>query len=374
MTATNPCVVDSTWVLTGDGARRVKDLVGIPFTAVLDGKPYGTLSNGFVRTGTEDVVKLRTSEGHEVRLTAGHKVLTYIPKTSRYAKDAREEWVAAGDLGPGTLVRLSDNLGASWAGRGTEGQGYVLGNLVGDGTFHTYGGYGAVAFWDTDPGFESVRDYLYEQVVKLGARSDFKGWHRVSQSDQYRLKTTGIRDLAATFGIAQGRKTVTPEVERASSGFYRGFLRGLFDADGHIEGASTAGGVSIRLTSIDLPALQAVQRMLARLGVRSAIRNLKDEQVHDWGERGGEYLSQRSYRLIIAGANASRHMQVVGFLNSAKTRKWEALTSHMRRGFYKKPYTASVECVEPDGREDVYDVTVADVHAFDGNGIVLHTC
>ncbi|WP_353963646.1 MULTISPECIES: LAGLIDADG family homing endonuclease [unclassified Streptomyces] len=49
------------------------------------------------------------------------------------------------------------------------------------------------------------------------------------------------------------------EVERATFDFYRGFLRRLFDADGHVEGASTPGGMSVRLTSIDLPALYAVQ-------------------------------------------------------------------------------------------------------------------
>lgn len=374
MIATNPCVGGSTWVQTSEGARQVHELVGVPFTAIVDGKPYETLSPGFFKTGTKDIVKLRTSEGYEVRLTTGHKVMTYIPKSSRWANDAREEWVAAGDLKPGTLVCLSDNQGTSWASRGTEGQGYVLGALVGDGTFANATGYGAVAYWESDPGHEPVRDYLYEQVVKLGVRSDFKGWYPVSQSDQYRLKTTGIRDLAAKFGIYYKNKTVTSEVECASFDFYRGFLRGLFDADGHVEGASTAGGVSVRLTSIDLPALYAVQRMLVRLGIRSTVRNLKEERVHDWGERGGEYVSQPSYRLIITGANAARYMQVVGFLNLAKTAKWEALTSNMRRGFYKKPYTATVESVEPDGREDVYDVTVADAHAFDGNGIILHNC
>ncbi|MEU1204668.1 LAGLIDADG family homing endonuclease [Nocardia sp. NPDC005825] len=376
MSPTNLCVVGSTWVHTNEGARQVKGLIDIPFAAIVDGKLYATFSRGFFKTGTKDVVKLRTSEGYEVRLTAGHKVLTYTPKSSRYATDDQYEWCPAGDLKRGTLVRLSDNQGASWGGRGTEGQGYVLGNLVGDGTFHIRenGGYGAVAYWDTDPGFEPVRDYLHEQVMKLGTRADFKGWGRVPKSDQYRLKTAGIRDLAAEFNITAGHKTVTPVVERASSDFYRGFLRALFDADGHIEGASTAGGVSIRLTSIDLPALHAVQRMLARLGIRSSIRNLKDERVHDWGDRGGKYTSRRSYRLIITGASAERHMEAVGFLNSAKTAKWVTLTSSMRRGFYWKPYTATVASVEPDGHEDVYDVAVADVHAFDGNGFMLHNC
>ncbi|MEU4731055.1 LAGLIDADG family homing endonuclease [Streptomyces sp. NPDC023588] len=368
------CVVDSTWVLTSYGPRQVKDLAGHPFTAILDGKPYDTLSNGFFKTSTKDVVKLRTSEGFEVRLTADHKVLTYVPKSSRYAGDAREEWVTAGDLQAGALVCLGDNLGAAWSGQGTEGEGYVLGQLVGDGTFDPNEKRAAVAVWDTDPGNEAIRDYLYEQVKQLGTRSDFKGWRRVSQSDQYRLNTAGIRALAAKFGIARGRKTVTPQVEMASSNFYRGFLRGLFDADGHIEGASIAGGVSVRLTSIDSPALHAVQRMLARIGIRSAVRNLKPEQITDWGPRGGEYMSRSSYRLIITGEQAARFMREVGFLNSAKAAKWEELTKGMKRGFYAKPFVATVASVEPDGSEDVYDVAVSEVHAFDGNGIVLHNC
>ncbi|MEV0336899.1 LAGLIDADG family homing endonuclease [Nocardia sp. NPDC050717] len=354
----------------------MKELIGIPFAALVDGKPYASLSPGFFRTGARDIVKLRTSEGYEVRLTADQQVLTYLPKSSRYATDDQDEWRPAGDLKPSTHVYLTDNLAASWGGRGTDGQGYVLGNLVGDGTFYVNGvrGYGAVAYWDTDSGFEPVRDYLHEQVTKLGTRADFRGWSPVTNSNQYRLKTAGIRDLAADFDITAGHKTVTPVVEHASSDFYRGFLRALFDADGHIEGASTAGGVSIRLTSVDVPALHAVQRMLARLGIRSSIRNLKDERVHDWGDRGGKYLSRRSYRLIITGANAERYMQAIGFLNTAKAAKWVALTSDMRRGFYRKPYTATVASVEPDGHEAVYAVTVADVHSFEGNGILLRSC
>ncbi|WP_454198362.1 hypothetical protein [Nocardia sp. Marseille-Q1738] len=59
---------------------------------------------------------------------------------------------------------------------------------------------------------------------------------------------------------------------------------------------------------------------------------------------------------------------------SAKDGEVGGLTSNMRRGFYWKPYTATVASVEPDGHEHVYDVAVADVHAFEGNGIMLRSC
>ena len=55
-------------------------------------------------------------------------------------------------------------------------------------------------------------------------------------------------------------------MERASSGFYCGFLRGLFDADGSVQGTQ-AKGVSVRLAQSDLDLLQSVQRMLLRLGI-----------------------------------------------------------------------------------------------------------
>lgn len=67
-----------------------------------------------------------------------------------------------------------------------------------------------------------------------------------------------------------GAKTLTEAMERGSSAFYRGFLRGLFDADGSVQGGREEG-VSIRLSQSNLETLQAVQRMLLRLGVVSRI-------------------------------------------------------------------------------------------------------
>src|SRR5437867_1201354 len=45
--ATNPCVTADTWVMTALGARQVKELVGVRFEAIVDGKRYATVSEGF---------------------------------------------------------------------------------------------------------------------------------------------------------------------------------------------------------------------------------------------------------------------------------------------------------------------------------------
>ncbi len=79
-----------------------------------------------------------------------------------------------------------------------------------------------------------------------------------------------ITELARDLGLRPGRQTITPAIERGSSDFYRGFLRGLFDTEGSVQGTQ-AKGVSVRLGRSDTSMLEGVQRMLLRLGIASTI-------------------------------------------------------------------------------------------------------
>ena len=60
--ATNPCVTADTWVQTADGPRQVAELVGRPFAAVVDGRPYASGTAGFFSTGMKPVLRLRTAK------------------------------------------------------------------------------------------------------------------------------------------------------------------------------------------------------------------------------------------------------------------------------------------------------------------------
>lgn len=359
ISGTNPCVTADAWVMTGSGPRRVSELIGRPFEAMVDGKPYD--ATGFWKTATKDVYRLQTIDGYSVRLTDDHQVLT------------PSGWVEAGTLNAGDNIVLHDHFGnLGWGGDGSEDDGYVLGNLIGDGTFDQKNDRAFLSVWSSDSGSHTVKERIEQIVRSMPHRSDFKGWRRVSKSDQYRISTSAVRDLASSFGVTAKSKTITREIEQASSDFYKGFLRGLFDADGHIEGKSTEGGISVRLASINYQMLEAAQRMLARLGIRSRIHAL-----HKGGTRdlpGGHYTTQDSWRLVITGEQAQRFMWEIGFTNADKAQKWEDLTETMQRGFYHKDSVATVFSITPDGHEDVYDCTVETVHAFDANGIYVHNC
>ena len=98
-------------------------------------------------------------------------------------------------------------------------------------------------------------------------------------------------------------------MERTSSDFYQGFLRGLFDADGSVQGTQEKG-VSVRLAQSDLATLEAVQRMLLRLGISSTLyrdRREAGSRLPPDG-RGGraEYATQAQHELVVSGENLAR--------------------------------------------------------------------
>ena len=79
--ATNPCVTGDTWVLTGQGPRRVSELLGQPCELVVDGNRWRSTDAGFFATGHKETLTLQTVEGHSLRLTADHPVRKVVTKT-----------------------------------------------------------------------------------------------------------------------------------------------------------------------------------------------------------------------------------------------------------------------------------------------------
>ncbi|MFQ5765432.1 MAG: LAGLIDADG family homing endonuclease, partial [Rhodospirillales bacterium] len=208
-------------------------------------------------------------------------------------------------------------------------------------------------------------------------RSDFAGWIEVPGRGEYRLAVGALRVLALKLGMTPGEKMITPEIERASSDFCRGFLRGIFDADGSVQG-SQKKGVSIRLAQSDLPRLQAVQRMLLRLGIVSAIHHeRRPARYTDLPDgRGGTraYFCKPDHELIISNENVHRFGELIGFAETDKQARLTTLLSTYKRQPNREWFLARVSSVDEDGVEDVYDVRIPGINAFDANGLFVHNC
>ncbi len=384
--ATNPCVTADTWVMTTAGPRQVHQLIGTPFEAVVSGTTYPTESQGFFPTGTKPVLKLRTGEGHSLRLTADHPVLRVSHKT-RYVRDT--EWIKAGELQAGDEIVLNDHRTlAGWAGKHSEAEGYLIGLLIGDGTLKD--DKAVLSVWDVEArqqanggsivsvGVAGVMTAAETAARTLPHRADFQGWQKAIQGrGEYRLSLGAVRTLALSLGLAPGNKHLTPAIEAASSDFSRGMLRGLFDADGSVQG-SQEKGLSVRLTQVSLSDLEAVQRMLLRLGIASTIyreRRPAGSRALPNGKGGlHDYPTQAIHDLVIAGDNLAHFAERIGFADADKAARLDIALGAYRRTPNRERFVATVATLEEDGVEAVYDVTVAEVHAFDANGLYVHNC
>ncbi|MCC7371812.1 MAG: hypothetical protein IT306_25565 [Chloroflexi bacterium] len=377
---TNPCVTADTWVLTDQGPRQVRDLIGVPHRTIVHGQPFATTPEGFWSTGVKPVLKLTTREGHALRLTANHQIETVTHLTR---KVERTEWREAGSLQPGDVVKIHTHRSdLTWDGHGTFVEGQLLGALVGDGTFSQRSGKAGqtltmahLDFWAEQ---SAVRMAAAATAVHatVGGRSDLSGVACV-QPDKHRVPSAGLARLAMEYGIEPGAKTVTPQVERASSAFYGGFLQRLFDADGSVQGRQQKD-VSVRLAQSNLAALQGVQRMLLRLGVASTIyrerRPAGFRAMPDGHGGSAQYWTQANHELVVANDNLQEFAIRVGFGDEAKSaRLTEALGSY-RRQPNRETFTATVAAIEPDGVEEVFDCSVPGPNAFDANGFVAHNC
>ena len=382
--ATNPCVTADTWVQTDQGPRQVAQLIGQPFRARVDGVDHASGAQGFFLTAHKPVVALRTQEGHSLRLTADHRVRR-VSKATRWVTET--QWCEAGQLQAGDRVLLNDHRSnAYWAGTLDFDRGYLLGLLVGDGTLEQEAAIlsawsvQAVANGDSGgvrAGIRTLMDEAARAAQCLPHRSDFAGWSAVAGRGEWRMKSASLRDLAFGLGMRAGDKAITPALEQGSSDAYRGFLRGLFDADGSVQG-SQLKGVSVRLAQSDRARLEAVQRMLLRLGINTAVyanRHAAGSALLPDGKGGiARYATEAQHELVIAGENVQRYAQLIGFADSDKSARLTHLIAACRRQPSRERYFATVAAVEPAGEEAVYDVQVPGINTFDANGLHAHNC
>jgi ribonucleoside-diphosphate reductase alpha chain len=377
--ATNPCVTGDTLVSTENGLVPAEELYeqGVAQDVVVDGRlSEDTLkeASSVYQTGEKDVYKLTTAEGYELRLTADHRVMT------------DDGWVEAQNLDAGDTVHVQNRKGA-FGQHGSAAEGRVLGWMVGDGHLKDGEERAVLNFYDEDTSVADdfaadVNDVVrapngnanYEIGANEVARSDD---YRGAQAVEKRIRSTRLYEYAEEAGLAEEKLQVPDAVMRGSEEMARGFLQALFSADGSVQG-NVEKGVSVRLTSTSTDLLKETQRLLLNFGVYSKIyENRRDEGTKELPDGAGgtaEYEIQAQHDLVVSKDNLVRFAEEVGFLLDSKTETLDEKLSNYDRGPYSEGFEATVESVEADGHEAVYDLTEPDTHSFVANGLVVHNC
>ena len=308
---------------------------------IVDGKGYQT--KGFFATGNKEVFRVRTDRGYSVDATEEHPILVDF--------EGLKLWRKVSELNKGDALCLHNHQNLSWDGQGDFHEGYVIGYFLGDGSFRNRSATGdndpVIYFYEDFEPFEIIKQYLSDcQVLD---RAD--GAKTIAGRD--------LKRLLENYNLYS--KKINNFIEEASSDFYSGFLSGLFDAD------ATSRSQNISLYQSDLEFLQAIQRMLLRLNIPCSIHRAR---------KAGPVIGPKglinSKDSFVLGITNSRSIQEfnnrIGFQISRKV----CLPKSKRQR--DTSYTSNVISIESIGFQDVYDVTVPNVHCFDANGFKVHNC
>jgi ribonucleoside-diphosphate reductase alpha chain len=199
----------------------------------------------------------------------------------------------------------------------------------------------------------------------------------VAGAREERVRSERLYELATEYGLDQDKLQVPERLFRSGRKMAQGFLQGLFTADGSVQG-SVEKGVSVRLSSSDEQLLKETQQLLLNFGIYSKIyTGRREEGTRELPDsKGGmkEYSIEAQHDLVISKGSLQTFKEKIGFLREDKDQKLEEKLADYTRGPYQETFTATVETVEKDGHEDVYDLTEPETHSFIANGIVAHNC
>lgn len=378
LVSTNPCITDDNWIHTLEGPRQVKDLIGKKFTALIDGKPFDSTDEGFFYKGEKEVVLVTLDNGIELKCTPDHKILSV-------SEDGTEKMIPVSEIGIGGTVKLQNQRGSEWSGKGSFEEGWLLGSLIGDGTFGSSNSieesvdYAKLTYWGEE------KEAMYQQAVGYVTSNygDYNGrFAKSSTENSYNknlsLQSAPLMRFALGFGITRNNKRITETFEKeASSEAYKGLLRGLFDADGSVQGDSISGH-TIRLSSSDLRNLKGAHRLLGRLGVMSKIYpNRRKERMKLMPDgKGGmkEYPCKAQHEIIISKGNIVLFRDIVGFSEPAKVTKLDSIISSRKKSFKIEKFVSKIKEIVSIGIEKVYDCTIPGPHMFDANQCGVSNC
>ena len=342
------CLSGDTWVTTDQGPQQITDLVDRPATIHVDGHSIKT--DGFFNTGTRQTYKLVTKEGYTVRATEDHRFLVDY--------DGLQFWQELQDLEIGDQIVVND-VGRynSWEGQGTEDDGYIMGLLFGDG--HITMGRPrirpALQFFEDDfcliP--EVLRILGHDTVYPL-------------EDNSLIIRNQELRTLVEQWGV-DNHKMINKSMLTASSEFYIGFLRGMFDSDGYVDKDSAR----VRIKQVNKHNSYIMQQMLLALGIYCKIHRSQNEGSGMICGKKANTLNA-NYCLTICNNEAVKFHNMIGFNQTKKNNRMIEKISKRKHRQYQR--TAIVTEIIKADVEDVYDITVPGIHKFSANGLVAHNC
>ncbi|MBS3816118.1 MAG: ribonucleoside reductase class II [Candidatus Thermoplasmatota archaeon] len=373
--ATNPCVTGDTLISTKEGVFTAEELwenendLDVVVDGRLSEEKIKEASNVF-KTGTKDVFNLKTKEGYEIRLTEDHRVMS------------SNGWKKVKDLKAGEKLDIIDRETEFGEGGSLE-KGLVLGWIVGDGQIKESENRVTLHFYDKDTTISDKYAEKVNQIIReprgngdyeVGVQKIDRGENSVEEE---RIRSARLYEITKEYGLNENKLQVPNALFKNGRETAKGFIRGLFTADGSVQG-NVEKGVSVRLSSSELNLLKEVQQLLLGFGVKSKIyeerRKEGERELPDGKGNMKKYHVKSQHELVISKDNLKRFRDEIGFVRDDKNEKLAALLKEYEIGPYSEKSQVNVDSIEYEGHEDVYDLTEPETSSFVANGFVVHNC
>jgi len=378
--ATNPCVTADTRLHTQYGLIPIGELYasGASLNVTVDNRALGQERGtgmrpavpAFMTAREADVYCVKTVDGYEIKATAWHDFYT------------RRGKLKLKELQPGDELLVQSAKG-QFGTQGSAELGTLIGMIAGDGHFTNRGkGQSAaiVNFWGNDLGLApAVASYINVLITGLsyGPRDYRVSPVAVPDRNHVFIRSVILARVLEHYGFTAATKHKLPEVIwRGTEDCVKGYLRGLFQADGTVNVSCYGKSCSIRLASSYPTLLTEVQMLLSNLGIFCRIykrREVRERLMPD-GKGGNKlYACRADYELIIDGESRGRFMQEIGFLGEAKNsryREWvkdKALRT-------TQSFATKIASISYIGKEAVFDTTQVDHNTVIFNGLVTGQC
>jgi ribonucleoside-diphosphate reductase alpha chain len=379
--ATNPCVTADTRLATRFGMVKIGDLYDarLDLQVTVDRRALGESERGvtvrpavpaFMTSTSADVYRVVTKDGYEIKATEWHDFYTARGK------------IKLKDLQVDDELLIQSGKG-QFGGCGDADLGQLLGLLTGDGHFTNRGKEqqaAVVNLWGQDRDYASAIVAYINTLIAGCARAP-RGYRvsavSVPERNLIMIRSVILARVLEQYGFTAQTKLQVPEIVwRGNEECVKGYLRGLFQADGTVQRDDKNAYCTVRLASSRPSLLKDVQMLLANFGILSSIlqRRPAGQRLLPDGKGGKQlYNCQADHELLIGSESRDLFMEEIGFLTEGKKRKYTEWREN-RHSSRAQDFSSAVVRIEHLGREAVFDTTQPDKNSLIFNGIVTGNC
>lgn len=347
--SSNLCCVSGTELVPvlGKGLIRPEEMHEIGGDFVLAGKDEMVTAPMHRPVENGKLVKIRTKEGYSHTVTPDHKVWL-----------ANGEYREAKDLLFGDKLALQTVKGL-WGKANLKDEAFIAGLWCGDGTKSKYSVY--IDLWPQDynliPEIEATIARIlekYKDVIKCNTTSVSEPKFSVGDC-KARLSSSPLKQVFSHLGFHQ--KIGAPDfVIRSSEDTVKSFLRGLYFADGTVEGCEVT---TVSLCSTNYQLLEDLQIVWLNLGAKTSLTKMDEEgwrQLPDGKGGYKNYWCKAKYRLMHTSIKSSKIAETSTGIGVQRGNK-VFLENIQKQGYVQKMW-ATFEGLEDAGEGPAYCPTV----------------